>query len=200
MALVISSELKKYSFRNGLLLGLILLSFNIISFYLITTIVKSPIGVIGVPYLFSIILPIPFATLFCYKLRASIGRLWDFRIATSGIFIMFLTSYLVIFAGRDLVFARLIEPHMDTKIENALLAATPIALKKSGATDKQIADKQKEIRDQFATQDNITVGKEIQSLIISVIFIFIVALVFGALFKNPVSGYAAVIDNGPASQ
>ena len=192
MGIVISRDLKKYSLINGLILGLILLSFNIISFYLITTVVKSPLGVIGVPYLFSVILPIPFAIIFCYKLRVQIGRLWDFRIATSGMFIMFLTAYVTIFIGRDQIFARVIEPKMSTKIENVLLEATPVALKKSGANAKQIADKQKEIRNQFSAQDNITVGQEIESQLISIMFIFIIALIFGALFKRPARGYETV--------
>jgi hypothetical protein len=196
MGIVISRDLKKYSLVNGVILGLILLSFNIISFYLITTIVKSPIGVIGVPYLFSVILPIPFAIIFCYKLRVQIGRSWDFRIATSGIFIMFLTAYFIIFIGRDQVFARVIEPKMSTKIENVLLEATPVALKKSGANAKQIADKQKEIRAQFSSQDNITVGQEIESQLISIMFIFIIALIFGALFKKPARGYETVTIDG----
>lgn len=197
MGLVISKELKKYSLQNGLILGLILLSFNIISFYLITTVVKSPLGVIGVPYLFSIILPIPLSVIFCYKLRAVIGYPWDFRIATSGIFIMFFAAYLIIFAGRDLVFAHLIEPKMNTKIENVLLEATPVALKKSGANARQIADKQNEIKAQFAAQDNPTIRQEIQSVITSVIFIFIFALIFGAFFKNPVRGYTIVTNDNP---
>lgn len=166
-------------------MGGILLAFNIISFYLITTVVKSPIGVIAIPYLFSILLPIPVAILFSFNLRIKVGRIWDFRIATSGVFIMFIVAYLIIAIGRDLVFAHLIEPKMSAKIENALLAATPVALKKSGATDKQIADKQKDIKEQFAVQDNITVGQEIQSQLISVIFIFVISLIFGALFKRP---------------
>ena len=52
MGIAISRDLKKYSIINGLILGAVLLAFNIISFYLITTIVKSPLGVIGVPYVF----------------------------------------------------------------------------------------------------------------------------------------------------
>jgi len=199
MGIVISRDLKKYSLINGLILGLALLSFNIISFYLITTIVKSPLGVIGVPYLFSIILPIPCAIILCYKLRVQMKWEWDFRIATSGIFIMFLMAYLIIFIGRDQVFARIIEPQMSTKIENVLLNATPVALKKSGATDQQIADKQKQIKDQFETQKAVTLGQEIESQLISIIFIFIIALIFGALFKKPAMGYESVtIDNMPS--
>jgi hypothetical protein len=192
MGIVISRDLKKYSLVNGVILGLILLSFNIISFYLITTIVKSPIGVIGVPYLFSVILPIPFAIIFCYRLRVQMKWEWNFRIATSGVFIMFLAAYVIIFIGRDQVFARVIEPKMSTKIENVLLEATPVALKRSGANAKQIEDKQKEIRAQFSSQDNITVGQEIESQLISIMFIFIIALIFGALFKKPASGYETV--------
>lgn len=197
MGVVISRDLKKHSLINGVILGLILLSFNIISFYLITTIVKSPIGVIGVPYLFSVILPIPLAIIFCYRLRVQMKWEWNFRIATSGMFIMFLMAYFIIFIGRDQLFARVIEPKMSAKIENVLLEATPVALKKSGANDKQIADKQKEIRNQFSAQDNITVGQEIESQLISIMFIFIIALIFGALFKSRARGYEMVAIDSP---
>ena len=199
MGIVISSELKKNALISGLILGLILLACNIISFYLITTVVKSPIGVIAVPYVFSIILPIPFAIIFCYRLRIRMGISWDFRIATSGIFIMFLVAYACIFIGRDLIFAHVIEPKMNIKIENVLLAATPVALKQSGANEKQIADKQKQIKDQFAVQDNVTIWQQIESQVISIILIFAMALIFGALFKRPAVAYATVADNDPAS-
>jgi hypothetical protein len=195
MALVISSQFKKYSLRNGLLLGLVLLAFNIISFYLITTIVKSPIGVIGVPYLFSIILPIPFAIIACFNLRILIKWPWNFRIATAGIFIMFVAAYFVIAIGRDILFARFIEPQMNTKIENVLLAATPVALKNSKATPQEIIAKQKEIKDQFDAQDKISVGQEIETHVISLIFIFIMALIFGSLFKKPAPGYEGMISD-----
>jgi hypothetical protein len=170
----------------------VLLAFNIISFYLITTVVKSPLGVIGVPYVFSIILPIPCAILLVYRLRMQMKWSWDFRIATSGIFIMFLVAYFIIFIGRDQIFARVVEPQMSTKIENVLLEATPVALKKSGANAQQIADKQKQIKDQFETQNKITAGQEIESQLISIIFIFVIALIFGALFKRPTKGYETV--------
>lgn len=193
MGIVVSRDLKKYSIINGLILGLVLLAFNIISFYLITTIVKSPLGVIGVPYVFSIILPIPCAIVIVYKLRGQMKWEWNFRIATSGIFIMFLTSYFIINIGRDQLFARFVEPNMGQKIEKALLDAAPVALKSAHATDKQIEAKQKEIKDQFEAQDKITVGQQIQSHITYTILIFVVALIFGALFKKPASGYDAVV-------
>lgn len=199
MGIAVSKEIRKYSIINGLLLGAILLSLTIISFYLITTVVKSPIGAIAIPYLFSIILPIPFAIIFCYKLRIGIGLPWNMRIATSGIFIMLMMAYIVISVGRDLIFAHMIEPQMHTKIENVLLAATPVALKKSGATEQQIAEKQKQIRDQFALQDNVTVWQEIQSQFVAVIFIFVIAVIFGGFFKRPAAGYATYADNHPVS-
>lgn len=199
MGIAVSKEVRKYSIIHGLILGLILLGLTILSFYLITTVVKSPVGVIAVPYLFSILLPIPVAIILCYRLRLRIGLPWDMRIATSGIFIMFLVAYIVISIGRDLVFAHLVEPQMNTKIENVLLAATPVALKKSGASEQQIAEKQKQIREQFALQDHVTIRQEIQSHFISVIFIFVVAVIFGGFFKRPAGGYTQYADNHPVS-
>jgi hypothetical protein len=117
---------------------------------------------------------------------------WNFRIATSGIFIMFLVSYFIINIGRDQIFARFVEPNMGQKIEQALLDAAPVALKKANATDKQIADKQKEIKDQFDAQDKITIGQQIQSHVTYTILIFVIALILGALFKRPARGYEPV--------
>ena len=192
MGIVISKDLKKYSIINGLMLGAILLAFNIISFYLITTIVKSPLGVIGVPYIFNFILPIPCAIILTYKLRVQMKWEWNFRIATSGVFIMFLASYILLNIGRDLIFARLVEPNMGQKVEQTLLDVTPVALKKIHATDKQIADKEKEIKDQFEAQRKITVGQQIESHVLYIILMFVVALVFGSLFKRPARGYEVV--------
>jgi hypothetical protein len=122
---------------------------------------------------------------------------WNFRVATSGIFILFLVAYFIIFIGRDQLFARVIEPQMSTKIEKVLLDATPVALKQSGGNAQQIAEKQKQIKAQFETQDKITVAQEIESQLISIIFIFVIALIFGALFKRPARGYDTVtISNG----
>jgi hypothetical protein len=197
MGIVISKDLKKYSIINGLVLGAALLAFNIISFYLITTIIKSPLGVIGVPYLLNLILPIPCAIIVVYKLRVQMKWEWNFRIATSGIFIMFLASYIVINIGRDLIFAHLVEPNMGQKIEQTLLEATPVALKKANATDKQIADKEKEISEQFKAQSKVTVGQQIESHVIYIILLFVVALVFGALFQKPSRSYDAAAINNP---
>lgn len=197
MGVAISRDLKKYSIINGLILGAVLLAFNIVSFYLITTIVKSPLGVIGVPYLFNFILPIPCAIILAYKLRVQMKQEWNFRIATSGIFIMFLASYILLNIGRDLIFAHVVEPNMGQKVEQVVLDVTPVALKKANATDKQIADKEKEIRDQFNAQSKVTVGQQIESHVIYIILLFVVALVFGALFQKPSGSYDTVAVSNP---
>jgi hypothetical protein len=97
---------------------------------------------------------------------------------------MFLISFLMVFIGRDLVYAHLIEPKMNDKLQTAYMNASVQVLTQAKATPQQIADKIKDINDQFASEKNATTWQRIQSPLISIIFLFVIALIFGALFKK----------------
>jgi len=180
----LQQTLRPNSTKNGLVLGLILLFVNIFSFYFITRMASSLVMILIVSVIFSFIIPIVLRIIFCFGLRKEIGGYWDFRQAVTGIFIMFFAAYITQTVGNDLVFAKFIEPHMAQKTEDAMMAATTAMLEKTGADQTLIDEKKASIEKQFDDQKNVTVRGVVQRIAISIIFIFVFAVIFAALFKK----------------
>jgi hypothetical protein len=180
----LQQKIKSNSLKSGLLLGAILLVLSIFSFYMITGMASSLLTIILVPIVFSIIIPIGIVILFCFDLRKKIGGYWNLRQATTAIFIMFFAAYVIQYVGRDLIFAKLIEPNMVQKTQDVMVEATISMMEKNGVDQTQIDEKKAEIEKQFNDQKNVTIGKIIQGIVISIILMFVLALVFGAMFKK----------------
>jgi len=190
----LEQSIKKNFIRLGLWLGLGLLALNIFSFYFITEISKSPVMFVAAPLIYSFIVPIILVIVLCFYGRKKIGGYWSFKQATTGIFIMFLIAYVMLTVGRDFIFARLIEPHMIEKTEKAFLNASAIIRKQPGANQKQLDVTEADVKRNFEEQKNVTVGKVVQGIALSIIFIFVLALIFGALFKRDLPVYPASTD------
>ncbi len=126
-------------------------------------------------------------TFLCFKARKDVGGYWTFKQATTGIFTMFLVAFVLQFIGKDIIFDKFVEPGNALKVQTAAVNAKAAILKQRGnkpeVIDKDIAELKKDF-----TQPAPTVGSTIQGIIISIIFIFILALVFGALFKRDPPG------------
>lgn len=177
-------QLKSQSLKKGLILGIILGVLGILSFYFMTTMATSMMLVILGPILLSVIIPIVISVLFCSDLRKTIGGYWNFKQAVTGIFIMFFAAYLVSYIISSVLFAKIIEPDMVDKMEAAMVNVTTTMLEKSNA-DQAAIDKQMDtVHQQFQDQKNATIGKQIQSIAIGIIFVFVFALIFAAIFKK----------------
>jgi hypothetical protein len=194
----LDQKIRKQSFQYGLILGAILLVLGIFSFYFIIGMTSSFWLVIFGPFIFSIILPIIVVVFFCLDIRKKVGGYWSFKQATTGIFIMFFMAYVVQSIGRDVIFAKFIEPNMVQKTQEAVMNATTAMLEKTGADQAQIDDKKASIQKQFDQQTNVTVGKVIQGIAITIILIFVLALIFGAIVKKDPPLFADTAYEDPA--
>jgi hypothetical protein len=191
----VEQRIRMHFIKNGLLLGAVLLTLSILSFYFITEINKSPVLFVAAPIIFSLVIPIITVVMFCLYGRKKIGGYWTFKQATTGIFIMFFIAYLIQTAGRDLIFAKIIEPHMIDKTEAAFINASSAIKRQPGVDQKQMDKNIADIKKNFADQKNITTGKIVQGIAVSIIFIFVLALIFGALFKRETPLYSGQIDD-----
>jgi hypothetical protein len=192
----IEQHIKIYGVKSGVLLGLILLSLSIFSFYFITSLARSLALLLFGPIVFTLVIPVITVVFLCFNFRKKIGGFWTFKQATTGIFIMFLTAYIIQIAGRDLVFAKFIEPDMAKKTQIAFINASTTLRSQAGANQKQIDQNIADIKRGFEEQRNITTAKFIQGLAISVIFIFVFALIFAALFKKEPLLYDNEVNTG----
>jgi hypothetical protein len=180
----LDTRIKKQGFEKGILLGVILLALGIFTFYFITGMTQSMWLIIFMPVITSIIIPLFIAVLFSLSLKKAIGGFWNLKQAVTGIFIMFLTSHAISTIGRDIIFAKLVEPQMVEKMATAIVNSTTGMLEKSGAEQSQIDEKMAEIEKKFDEQKNPTWGNIIQGVVISIIMVFVLALIFGAIFKK----------------
>ena len=177
-------QLRKTGLIKGLLLGAIVLVIGIISYYLVITNFGPWWFPLVSSFFFGLVLPAIIAAIFTLNLRTSFGGFWSFKQAVTGIFIMFLAAYIVQAIGRDVIFAKIIEPDMVPKTEAAMIRSINTAAKQlsytKAETDAKIADTKKE----FAGTKSTTVTGIIQGVLISIIFMFVFAIIFAAIFKK----------------
>lgn len=178
----VNKQLKINAVIKGVILGAVLLASSIFSYYLITALTKSSWLIITGPYLFSIIIPIIIIAFFCIDMRKKLGGYWGFKQSVTAIFIMFMVCYGILTIGRDLIFARLIEPDMAQKTQAVMLNVRAEQLKISGANQTEINKQLTELKKEFA----VTPGafSIVQDYLTNIIFLFAIAVVFAAIFKK----------------
>jgi hypothetical protein len=181
---VTDQELRKKAAGTGVLLGLVVMVLSIFSFYFITSIATSFWLVSFGPLIFSVTLPIIVAVLFSIDLRKKIGGYWNFRQAVTGFFVMFLVCYAINYVGTNLLFAKVIEPQMVKKTQDAVLKASEEMMEKQGIDQAQIDDRLDNVKKKFEEQRENTPTKIASSFGISLIFIFVIAMIFAAILKK----------------
>jgi len=180
----VDKQLRKDAIIKGLMLGFTVLVLSIFSFYFITVLTKTMSFIVAGPYIFAVVLPITATALFCFSMRKEIGGYWTFRQAVTGIFLMFLVSYAVLTVGRDLVFAKLIEPDMAPKTEAVMLNVRKASLKLSGASTREINNQDAELKKEFADQKSPGILPVLQNYMLNIIMLFVLAIIFAAIFKK----------------
>jgi Protein of unknown function (DUF4199) len=181
---VTDQELRKKAAGTGVLLGLVVMVLSIFSFYFITSIATSFWMVSFGPLIFSVTLPIIVAVLFCIDLRKKIGGYWNFKQAVTGFFVMFLVCYAINYVGTNLIFAKVIEPNMVEKTQDAVIKASEEMMEKQGIDQAQIDDRLENVKKKFEEQKENTPTKIASNFGISLIFIFVLSMIFAAIFKK----------------
>ncbi len=176
------TDLKKDAFKNGVGFGLITLVLGLISAYILVQ-ATSMWTIFLVPVVMNIIAPIVIAVFFSLDLRKKVGGYWDFRKATSGIFIMFMSAY-IISSSLNLAFVKLVDPDMPEKIQTSITDATVKMMENQGVEQSKIDEVIKAKDDDFAQKKNGSIMQNLQGYLIGVIFVFVFALIFGAIFKK----------------
>jgi|GEM_PF-768649 len=179
----IDKQLRTNAIIKGIILGVILLASSIFSYYLITSLTKTSWLIIAGPYFFSILIPIILIALFCVNMRKKQGGYWGFKASVTAIFIMFMVCYAILTIGRDLVFAKLIEPDMAQKTQAVMLNVKAEQLKIGGASQTEINSQITELKKEFAAASPGGLSI-VQDYVTNIIFLFAIAVVFAAIFKK----------------
>lgn len=180
----------KHSIVNGVFLGVVVAAIGIFSFYYLTEMVTSPaLIMIGYFTLFPVVLPIAFAIFFILRLRGKIGGYWSFKKAVRGIFIILISAYFTQFILKDIGFNRFIEPAVAEKSEKALLNNAISDFKRRKISQKEIDLKVKEIKENLGPTKQINIEQYVINIGISIIFLFVLSLIFAGFFKRELLYY-----------
>ena len=177
-------EIRKQGALSGIPLGLILMVLNIFSFYFVTSIANTFLMITLGPVIFSVIIPLVVGALFSGDLRKKIGRFWKFRQAVTGIFIMLAVSYVITYVGANLIFGKLIEPQMTEKTQTAIQNATIKYMESKNVDQEQIDKSTDQMQKQFDMQKNLSPAKVVTAVAVSLILIFVLALIYAAIYKR----------------
>jgi len=74
----IEQHIKIYGVKSGVLLGLILLSLSIFSFYFITSLARSLALLLFGPIVFTLVIPVITVVFLCFNFRKKNRRVLDF--------------------------------------------------------------------------------------------------------------------------
>ncbi|WP_207425629.1 DUF4199 domain-containing protein [Pedobacter sp. SYSU D00535] len=176
------AALQKKAAVNGLIFGAIQLVVAIISLYILAS-TDSAAVILSFPLLLSLLLPLGIAVYFCLNLRKSIGGYWSLREATSGIFIMFVVAYFLYSLG-TYAFTKTVNPGVNTAVKENVIKVTSSMMERQGMATEQIDEKVEQIRESMDEEAAPGAGKLIQGIVVSIIVIFVVSLIFAAIFKR----------------
>ncbi|MES2063798.1 MAG: DUF4199 domain-containing protein [Bacteroidota bacterium] len=180
----LDKKIKSNAAPQGLILGVIVTILGILSFYIMIWLTGQVTLILALPFLLGIVIPFAILIFFTFQLRKKIGGFWGFRQAVTGVFIMLLVAFAVQYVVRDLIFANVIEPHMVEKTENAMITSVTAALEKSNVKQEDIDKKMADIQKGFNEQKNVTIGYRLKGIAVSLILMFVIALILAAFFKK----------------
>lgn len=175
-------EIRKNSFLNGLGLGALLFLSQLLALYFLGY--SQSIVVIILAYSFSyFIIPVVAAILLIIKIRRLGGGYWTLRQATSGIFILFLTAY-VISSTASFVYGRYIQPKMVDKASENFVNVFSDTMGSLNADQDKIDEFVEMVEQQSADAAQVSIGNMFTNMVPTILILFLVALIFAAIFKK----------------
>lgn len=175
-------KIRKDAFSNGLILGAILLVLDILALYALAY--SKSVLVIFLAYLFVyLIIPLVAAIILIKRLRKRIGGFWNFRQATSGIFILFISAYIISSAG-SFLFIKYINPSITVKAKDNFVNVIGNLFERIDADTERSDEIIENIQTQFDAMAKSSASAMVSNLLSSIIILFITALIFAAIFKQ----------------
>ncbi|WP_316792548.1 DUF4199 domain-containing protein [Pedobacter frigoris] len=175
-------NLKPEAAKSGIGLGLISLVLMVISAYILIG-ATSMWTVFLAPVFLGLLIPLGLVIYLSIDLRKKVGGYWNFRQATSGVFIMLLVSYVISNVG-NYAFTKLIEPDMPSKMQSTVVDVTSKMMASQGVDQEAVEKKVDEMNAEFEKKQNGTFMQTFQGHLIGVVIVFVVSLLFGAIFKK----------------
>lgn len=179
----LDAAIRKAGLVRGVIFGIILLLIHVGLIVFVAYHSPSPGVFFGVSFVFSYAVQFGLAIWLCSNLRKTIGGFWTLKQAITGIFFIFVTAYLISYLG-ILLFSNVIAPAVADHANQVTVETRRHALEMTHTPqveiDKSISGMQRDIE----RGKQLNVGTIVQDVLISVILVFAISSIFGALYKR----------------
>lgn len=163
-------------------MGVLLFISQLLALYFLAY--SKSIVVILLAYSFSyFIIPLVGAILLIIKIRRLIGGYWTLRQATSGIFILFLTAYLLS-STASFVYGRYLQPQMVDRASDNFVNVFSNTMSGLKADQDKIDEFVEMVEQQSEAAKKVSILNMFSNMIPIILVLFIVALIFAAIFKK----------------
>lgn len=180
---LLNQNVKINGVKSGLLLGLVVILLSVFSFYFVTGLGKSYVLFIAGPIIFRILVPIAIVLLLCFRMRNNVGGYWTFKQATTGIFIMFFTAYLLNLIGMSVVFP-IVEPNYVAKTQASVVKMTTAMMNEKKVDPAKQAAAISDLKKEMNQKQNVTIWSTVMDNAIVIVFLFVFSLLFASLLRN----------------
>ncbi|QNL49934.1 DUF4199 domain-containing protein [Olivibacter sp. SDN3] len=191
------SALRREGAFMGLSLGVLVVVLTILPMYYYASSSSFWTVIIG-PVITGFLFPLVIAILFTFRLRKKIGGYWSFKQAVVSIFMMLLVAA-AISSFTGFVFEKYVEPEMRERYMRNIANNSIEFMERSGADAEQIDAQIEKIDEQIAQAGEVNITNTLRGLGISIIVVFVLALIFAALFKKERPIFQSS-DNDPIDQ
>jgi Protein of unknown function (DUF4199) len=116
--------------------------------------------------------------------RKKNGGYWSFKQAVTSAFIMFITSYVILTIGRDMLFTKLVEPNMASEIGKVMIDSRIAKDKAEGSTPDQINKDITEQKKNYNMQTESSSLPLIENIPENILMLFVLSIIFAAIFKK----------------
>lgn len=168
--------------RSGISLGIIITVISILGLYVALSL-SSFWMITVVPMLLNIVLPLIIVIFFVIALRRKVGGYWSFKEALIGTFVMFLVAH-IISTVVTLGFQTFVEPDIQERMIRNMSNATIEFMENQGVSDDQIDAATASFDESLQKISEGGIGTQIQGFFLTLLVLFVIALIFAAIFKR----------------
>ncbi|MGV8878274.1 MAG: DUF4199 domain-containing protein [Sphingobacteriaceae bacterium] len=168
----------KIAIISGLIIALVTVVTQLVSFYILPALMGSMVYGFGVMFISLIIF-----VLLTLDMRKRIGGYWSFKEALKGIFLMAFISGITS-ATFNLLFYKFVEPNAVEKIQGYVVDGLTATYERLNISQEDIDNNVLKAKNSLQEQYNPTAGQFAWTLTIMILVEFVMSLIFAGLFKK----------------
>jgi hypothetical protein len=172
------------SFKSGIILGTILLILGISTLTYFAEFATSLFEITAISICFVFLFPFILALSFIHDLRKVIGGYWNFSKAARCIFIMLFIAETISFTGKNIIYAKFLNPQVEYKVQKSITDATSAFMSQSGIDPKIAAGEMDKIRNRLDPKISLSLANNAITFLEYIFYLLIASIILATIYQK----------------